>query len=540
MRQSYDYIIVGAGSAGCVIASRLTEDKDVSVLVLEAGGSDRHWLLRLPIAWPMAAVKRETNWNYQTEPEPQLGGRQIPLPRGKVLGGSSAINGMGYKRGHPRDYDLWRQLGNEGWSYADVLPYFKRSENSWRGDDAYHSTRGPLSVRDGGARERLLYDPLAQAVVKAGYKIVHDIGGAETEGLFTTELTVDKFGRRHSTARAFLYPAMSRPNLTVISKALTTRVVVENGRAVGVEYVNDGVTQIARAEREIVLSAGAYNSPQILMLSGIGPADELRQHGIGPVLDLPGVGRGLVEHASAPVVAAAKGKTFLRELRYDRGAFWFLQWALTGTGPYSSNGNTAGLFVRSDPALERPDLQLTFNTVSLYDKPWWPWQAKAQRYAFSCIVCLINPRSRGRLWLRSANPAEPPRIWLNLFGEQADLDLAVHGIRRVREIYATAPQSDLIRAEVLPGPKAQSDAELAEHVRRTASTMQHPASSCRMGIDDMAVVDPELKVRGIDRLRVADASIFPSIPGGNINAPTIMVGEKCADMLRGRRLPPEP
>lgn len=541
MSDSYDYIIVGAGSAGCVIASRLTEDKDISILVIEAGGRDRHPLLRLPIAWPMAAFHRATNWNYQTEPEPQLGGRQIPLPRGKVLGGSSAINGMGYKRGHPRDYDLWRQMGLEGWSYAEVLPYFKRSENSWRGDDKYHSTQGPLSVRDGGSRDRLLYEPLAEAAVKAGYKIVHDIGGPETEGLFTTELTVDERGRRHSTARAFLYPAMGRPNLTVVSKALTTRVIVENGRAVGVEFVKDGQKRIARAEREVVLSAGAYNSPQILMLSGIGPADEIRAHDIACVHDLPGVGQGLVEHPAAPVVSAARAPiTFHRELRYDRAARWYLQWALSGKGPYASNGNTAGLFVRSDPALERPDLQLTFNTVSLYDRPWWPWQGRAQHYAFSCIVCLINPRSRGWLRLRSANPADPPRIWLNLFGEQADLALGVEGIRRVREIYATEPQASLIAGEVLPGPKAESEADLIEHIRRTATTMQHPACSCRMGIDDMAVVDAELKVRGIAGLRVADASIFPSIPGGNINAPTIMVGEKCADMLRGRKLSPEP
>src|SRR5665213_938050 len=374
MSKNFDYIIVGAGSAGCVVAARLTEDKDVTVLLLEAGGADRGAVLRVPIAWPLAAHDQRLNWTYETDPEPQLDGRRIAIPRGKVLGGCSSINGMGYKRGHPRDYDHWRQLGLDGWGYADVLPYFKRSENSWSGAGKYHGVGGPLTVRKGGAAQ-LLYEPLAAAAQAAGHPICDDISGEQPEGLFVTELTVDERARRNSTARAFLYPAMKRPNLTVVTYATTTRVVIENGRAVGVEYLKDGAVEQARAAREVVLSAGAYNSPQLLMLSGIGPADELRVLGIAPLVDLPGVG-----------------------------------------------GNTAGIFARTRDGLERPDIQLTCNTVGLYDRPWWPWQAAKQNYAFNCIVAVIHPESRGRVTLRSADPHDKPRIHLNIFGAEADID----------------------------------------------------------------------------------------------------------------------
>ena len=537
MAQSYDYIVVGAGSAGSVVAARLSEDSHVKVLVLEAGGGDSNPMLRMPIAWSIISRHPSVNWGYETEPEPQLGGRKIELPRGKVLGGSSAINGMGYKRGHPRDFDQWRQMGLEGWGYADVLPYFKRSESSWRGDSDFHNSAGPLSVRKGGAPQ-LLYPPFAEAAQKAGYKITDDISGADPEGIFITELTVDKRGRRHSTARAFLYPAMRRGNLTVVTRATTKRVVIENGRAVGVEYIKDGQSVIARAEREVVLSAGTYNSPQLLLLSGIGPADELRALGIPVVADVPGVGRNLMEHASVPVSMAAIGPiTFLSQLRYDRAALWALRWFAFGDGPFATNGNTAGIFVRSNPSVDRPDLQLTFNTVNRNDRAWWPGQEKSQKYAFSCIVCVLHPQSRGKVTLRSVNPADKPKINLGIFTEQADIDLAIEGIRRTRAVYAQEPQASLIRSENLPGATMQSNEELTKHIKAFAATMQHPAGTCSMGTGTNAVVDAELKVRGVDGLRVADASVFPTLPGGNINAPVIMVGEKCADFLRGRQLP---
>ena len=538
MSKNFDYIIVGAGSAGCVVAARLTEDKDVTVLLLEAGGADHGAVLRVPIAWPLAAYDKRFNWSYETDPEPQLDGRRIAIPRGKVLGGCSSINGMGYKRGHPRDYDHWRQLGLEGWGYADVLPYFKRSENSWRGAGKYHGVGGPLTVRKGGAAQ-LLYEPLAAAAQAAGHPICDDISGEQPEGLFVTELTVDERARRNSTARAFLYPAMKRPNLTLVTYATTTRVVIENGRAVGVEYLKDGAVEQARAAREVVLSAGAYNSPQLLMLSGIGPADELRALGIAPQVDLPGVGRNLEEHGSVPVIMAARGPvTFLRDLRRDRAAWWLLRWALAGDGPFGVNGNTAGIFARTRDGLERPDIQLTCNTVGLYDRPWWPWQAAKQNYAFNCIVSVIHPESRGKVTLRSADPRDKPRIHLNIFGAEADIDTAIRGIAMTRDLYATEPQASLIAREILPGPDATSRAALAAYIRRMATTTQHPACTCRMGNDENAVVDAALTVRGVAGLRVADASVFPAIPGGNINAPCIMVGEKAADLLVGKRLAP--
>jgi choline dehydrogenase-like flavoprotein len=537
MPREFDYIIVGAGSAGCVLAYRLTENPDLSVLLIEAGGADRHPLLRMPFAWPLAAWHPRFNWNYATDPEPQLGGRQLPVARGKVLGGSSTINGMGYKRGHPSDYDHWRQLGLEGWGYRDVLPYFKRSENSWRGANAYHSVGGPLDVRQGGAPQ-LLYEPLAAAAAAAGHPICDDISGDQPEGLFVTELTVGPGARRHSTARAFLRPAMRRGNLAVLTEALSTRIVIEQGRAIGIEYVQRGKLQRAHARREVVLSAGAYNSPQLLMLSGIGHADELKAIGISPILDLPGIGRHLEEHGSVPVIMAATRPTFLSELRVDRAAWWSMRWALFGDGPFACNGNTAGIFARTRPELERPDIQLTCNTIGLMDRPWWPWQAGKQNYAFNCIVAVIHPESQGRVTLRSANPAEKPRIHLNIFDAEADIDTCIRGIAMCRELYATEPQKSLIAREIMPGPQATSRDALAAYIRRMATTMSHPTGTCRMGYDEGAVLDAELRVRGIDGLRVADASVFPSIPGGNTNAPSIMIGEKAADLLLGRRLPP--
>jgi choline dehydrogenase len=538
MKHSYDYIIVGAGAAGCVLANRLSEERDVSVLLLEAGGRDLHPILQIPIAWTKVAADPRFNWGYSTEPEPSLGGRQIYLARGKLLGGSTSVNAMRYSRGHPRDYDQWRQLGNEGWGFADVLPYFKKSENNWRGENKYHGGDGPLRVRL-PMSPHLLYEPHLAAAKAAGVAESEDIHGDQPEGITRAELTVNGFGRRHSTARAFLRPALRRANLDLITRALTTRVRMENGRAVGVDYVRNGRKFSANAEREVILAGGAYNSPQLLMLSGIGPADALRGHGIAPLIDLPGVGKNLAEHPLIPLVMETRpAGSLLRQLRMDRAALWALIWAVTGSGAFSVNANTAGLFARTRPELERPDVQLIFAALARDSQLWWPGRRGAMKFSLQCSISLQHPEALGELTLRSANPMDHPRIRLNLFGAQSDIDTVIRGLRLARDIYAKPPLADMIVGELLPGAGVTSDAELKQHVLATATTTQHPCGTCKMGNDAMAVVDDKLRVRGVEGLRVADASVMPTIPGGHINAPTIMIGEKAADLIRGRRLEP--
>jgi choline dehydrogenase len=532
----FDYVIVGAGSAGCVIAHRLTEDPDVSVLLLEAGGPDNQFYYRLALGFHSWRYP-ETNWAYESEPEPQLNGRRIPLPRGKVLGGSSTINAMLYSRGHPRDYDRWRDMGCEGWGYADVLPYFRRAETNWRGEGPYHGGSGPLQVNAIDTQDRL-HEPVMNAARYLGYPITDDHHGQLPEGFGRGDATTTARGRRSSTSKAYLDPVRSRPNLTVLPHALATRVVIEGNRATALTFRQQGAERTVQASREIILAGGVYNSPQLLMLSGIGPADHLRQVGVAPVVDLPGVGRNLSEHAGYWIDFETAGPiSLLKELRFDKVAVAVLRWAVFGKGLLASQVNSAHAEIRSVPELAQPDLQIYFNPVRPDAKPWFPGFGQ-QDHRINAVVCLLNPESRGWMQLRSADPAAKPRITLNLMATSRDRDTLVRSVKLVREIYQTPPLRALTARELAPGPLVRTDEEIAAYLRDALIVTHHSVGTCMMGHGPLSVVDPELKVHGVAGLRVCDASIMPTVPGGNTNAPSIMVGEKAADLIRGRRLAP--
>jgi choline dehydrogenase len=535
---SHDYVIVGAGSAGCVLASRLSEDAGSRVLLLEAGAAATGMLKDMPIAFPQYVLRKDLNWNFVSEPEPYLDGRRVEVPRGKALGGSTAINGMVYARGHRADYDDWASAGLAGWSYADVLPYFKRSENSWLGEGPYHGSSGLLEVHV--PPTNMMYAELRAATAAAGYPTTDDVHGTQSEGAHRSEMTISG-GRRGNVARLFLAPAMSRPNLSVESRAQATRVVFEGNRAVGVEYLKDGRPRLARAGREVILSGGAYGSPSLLMLSGVGPADELKSHGITPVADLPGVGRNLVEHPFLFIGWQARTGAFISQLRFDRAAVSVLRWALFGSGPFATNGAAGHIFIRTLPHLDRPDMQLTCIAAEMSARDvWYPFIGKPPAHVIGVGVSMIRQDSRGVVSLRSADPRAPPRILFNLFKERSDMERMIRGIRAARRIYSQEPLRRLIGEELEPGSKVESDADLELFVRRVGAITQHPVGTCKMGIDrdNSAVVDTNLRVRRVSALRVIDASIMPNVPSGNTNAPTIMIAEKGADIIRGQQLPP--
>jgi len=534
---NFDYIIVGAGSAGCVLANRLSGDPAISVLLLEAGKRDDKTILRMPLAFVKASLDPAFNWEYQSEPDPTLNNRQLRVPRGKVVGGSSSINGMMYARGHARDFDHWRQLGNEGWAYADILPYYKRMESDWRGEGKFHGGGGPLatvpSPTDNG-----LFDLFMATARLAGFKHSTDLNGAEPEGFGAMDFNTKK-GRRASSSAAYLHPVRSRPNLTIETEALTLRVVIENNRAVGVEYAKDGRKILVHAGREVILSGGAYNSPQLLMLSGVGPADELTSHGIVPVLDLPGVGRNLQEHPSMLVRRlCARPTGFDAKFRFDRLAVDVIRWTIFGTGTLVSPPLLAMGFVRTRPELERPDLQCYLNAVGFDTKVWFPGIRKANGDKIDWINSLLHPESRGAVTLRSTDPLAPPRIQFNLYAARNDLVTMREGVKFARDMLAREPFASVLGIEMVPGPNVKTDAEIEAAIRNFGGTTQHPVGTCAMGTGRDSVVDARLRVRGIEALRVVDASIMPAITGGNTAAPTMMIAEKASDMILGRSPPP--
>ena len=526
-----DVLIVGAGSAGCVLAGRLSEDPRRRVTLLEAGGRDRNPLLRVPLMTGVLLRSRYANWFYHTEPEAGLGGRRSFWPRGRVLGGSSAINGMVWARGRPSDYDTWAQAGLPGWSWEDALGAFKRIERFQGGESAEHGGTGPLPVTDGNVGHPLL-DLFVQAGLEAGYGRSHDFNQAPYEGVGRYHFTIAG-GQRWSAARAFLGPARHRPNLRIVTNARVARVLVEDGRCVGVQTASGPMLA-----DEVVLCGGAVNSPQLLMLSGIGAADALLEHGITPVADLPGVGANLQDHLLVRVEHACTQPITLQSLtRMDRAALALGQALVFRSGPAASFPLAAGFFLRSDPALDEPDLQSHFLpglTTGTLRVPGFAGPARVgEAHGFMANVTQMRPESRGRITLRSADPAAAPVIQPNYLADPRDRSALRAGARLLRTLFAQ-PAFDPVRgAETTPGPAVQTDAELDGWIARTADTMFHPVGTCRMGAehDVGAVVDAQLRVRGVRHLRVADASVLPRITSGNTNAPAMLVGHRCADFL---------
>lgn len=537
-RETFDYVIVGAGSAGCTLASRLTENEDVSVLLLEAGGWDRDPWIHIPLGWPRLLLNRMHDWMYFAEPEESMGGRRVECARGKVVGGSSSINAMAYVRGHRGDYDRWGQSVGPDWSYMNILPYFRRQESWSGGADAYRGGEGPLTTGISDFK-----DPLADAFkasgLAAGHAHTDDYNGAQQEGFGAWQMTIRK-GRRCSTAVAYLRPAMRRGNLKVRVNALATKILMEGDRAVGLEYLAGGKTIDVRAMREVVLSGGVINSPQLLMLSGIGDPADLKRHGIQTRIALRGVGKNLQDHISAHVAYARKEPgPFHAKMRADRIALELANTYVRGKGIATTLPGGDMAFLKSDSAEPMPDIQLLFNAAPMTSQPYFSPFVQPYADGFACRAAVLRPESRGEVTLQSADPRAHLRIKQNFLAADKDKRALRAGLRMVREIANQKPLQAFIAKEIMPGPQGWSDAALDEHVKAIGITVHHPACTCKMGkeSDPDAVVDPTLKVIGARNLRVVDAAVMPDLVGGNINAPVIMIAEKAADMIRGRPSP---
>ena len=526
----YDYIVTGAGSAGCAVAARLSENGRYRVLLLEAGGEDRNFWIHVPVGYSRLFANPAVNWMFESEPEPELGGRTMYQPRGKVLGGTSSINGMVYMRGNPADYDLWRQRGCVGWDWDSILPYFTKAEDQERGADPFHGKGGPLKVTDEAVPWEL-GERFIAAAMEAGLAANNDFNNGQQDGAGPFQNTTDR-RRRWSTATAYLGPARKRPNLVVRPNSHATRIIIEDGRARGVEFLSDAIPHMAVARAEVIVCGGVYGSPQLLQLSGLGPGQQLQDLGIPVVCDMPAVGADLQDHFYVRLAFRCTQPITLNDVANNplKRAIAGLQYLLFHTGPLTSNGICAGGFARSDPRIERPDIQLNFSVWSFAERDRGGIRPHPFP-GFSISAVHLRPDARGSVTLKTPDPLDPPSIRFNFLRTRYDVEALTAGMRLARNISRQPALAPYVAEELVPGAAVDSDAEFEGAIRRYGISNLHPVGTCRMGPDEAAVCDPRLRVNGVGGLRVVDASIMPSVPAGNTNAPTIMIAEKASDMI---------